>query len=153
MSHPPISNNVPGASQGTAEGLAAPGRAGAGGTICDLCGFAHTSPGCPTDDEVVSWYDSQTDEFLIDLQERCGAWTPREAWNAFFLDAVIVRGSNKQQWLSIASFLALQNLCTVLQQKARSAAATALAGASGAVAPQPLPVGNHGEIVAKEQSL
>lgn len=54
-------NYVPGADQGTAEGLAAPGRAGVGGT------------------------------------------------------------NNESQWLSIADFLARQNLRAVLQERARGA--------------------------------
>lgn len=93
MSQTPSLDNVPGADKGTAEGLAAPGRAGVGGT------------------------------------------------------------NNESQWLSIADFLARQNLRAVLQQKARSAAAPALAGGSGAAALKTLPVGNHGEIVAKEQGV
>lgn len=35
---------------------------------------------------------------------------------------------NRNQWLSVASFLALQNLRTVLQQKARRAEGAPLAG-------------------------
>lgn len=60
---------------------------------------------------------------------------------------------NRAQWLSIADFLARQNLCIVLQKRARSAAAPALAGGSGAAALKTLPVGNHGEIVAKGRAV
>lgn len=60
---------------------------------------------------------------------------------------------NRNQWLSVASFLSLQNLRTVLQ--ARRAEGAPLAGEAAArrAASQPLPVGNHGEIIVKGQSL
>ena len=62
---------------------------------------------------------------------------------------------NRNQWLSVASFLALQNLRTVLQQKARRAEGAPLAGEAAArrAAAQALPVGNHGEINGKGRSL
>ena len=58
---------------------------------------------------------------------------------------------NQNQWRSIADFLTRQNLRLVLQDRARSEAAQALACGSGAQGAQlsTLPVGNHGEIVAK----
>lgn len=58
---------------------------------------------------------------------------------------------NRAQWLAIGDFLARQNLRLVLQERARSEAAQALACGSGAQGAQlsTLPVGNHGEIVAK----
>ena len=58
---------------------------------------------------------------------------------------------NQNQWRSIADFLTRQNLRLVLQERARSEAAQALACGSGAQGAQlsTLPVGNHGEIVAK----
>lgn len=58
---------------------------------------------------------------------------------------------NRAQWLAIGDFLARQNLRLVLQERARSAAAQALACGSEAQGAQlsTLPVGNHGEIVAK----
>ena len=58
---------------------------------------------------------------------------------------------NQNQWRSIADFLTRQNLRLVLQDRARSEAAQALACGSGAQGAQlsTLPVGNHGEIVGK----
>ena len=57
-------------------------------------------------------------------------------------------GTNDAAWRSIADFLTLQNLRLVLQARARSAAAQALAcGSAAQGAAQTLPVGNHGEIV------
>ena len=55
---------------------------------------------------------------------------------------------NRNQWLSVAAFLALQNLRTVLQQKARRAEGAPLAGEAAAppAAAQALPRGYHGEI-------
>ena len=60
---------------------------------------------------------------------------------------------NHTQWMSIADFLARQNVRLVLQARQRSVAAS-VAGAAQAAsaaqgASQALPVGNHGEIVAK----
>ena len=60
---------------------------------------------------------------------------------------------NHNQWRSIADFLTRQNLAQVLQARQRSVAAS-VAGAAQAAsaaqgASQTLPVGNHGEIVAK----
>lgn len=60
---------------------------------------------------------------------------------------------NRAQWLAIGDFLARQNLAQVLQARQRSVAAS-VAGAAQAAsaaqgASQNLPVGNHGEIVAK----
>ena len=62
---------------------------------------------------------------------------------------------NQNQWRSIADFLTRQNLRLVLQERARSEAAQALACGSGAQGAQlsTLPVGNHGEIVAKGVGL
>lgn len=57
---------------------------------------------------------------------------------------------NRAQWQSIADFLSRQNLREVLERQCaaeaskRSAVAAAAQGAA-----QTLPVGNHGEIVAK----
>lgn len=63
---------------------------------------------------------------------------------------------NRNQWLSVASFLALQNLRTVLQQKARRAEGAPLAGEEparraainfggrGAACTTSVPVGNTG---------
>ena len=63
---------------------------------------------------------------------------------------------NRAQWQSIADFLTRQNLHLVLQAREREAGAQAQAAAgqrSAAAAAlgaaQTLPVGNHGEIVAK----
>lgn len=60
---------------------------------------------------------------------------------------------NQAQWMSIADFLTRQNVRLVLQARQRSVAA-GVAGAAQAAsaaqgASQTLPVGNHGEIVAK----
>lgn len=94
MSQTPTPNNVPGAGQGTAEGLAAPGCAGAGGT----------------------------------------------------------NSRNRNQWLSVASFLALQNLGLVLQARGADGG-EGRDRSSAARAAQTLPVGNHGEIVAKGRTV
>ena len=64
---------------------------------------------------------------------------------------------NRAQWMSVADFLSRQNLGLVLQARQRSVAA-GVAGAAQAAsaapgASQTLPVGNHGEIVAKGVSL
>lgn len=58
---------------------------------------------------------------------------------------------NQNQWRSIADFLTRQNLRLVLQERARSEAAQALACGSGAQGAQlsTLPVGNHGEITGR----
>ena len=63
---------------------------------------------------------------------------------------------NQAQWMSVADFLTRQNLRLVLQAREREASAQAQAAAgqrSAAAAAlgaaQTLPVGNHGEIVAK----
>ena len=63
---------------------------------------------------------------------------------------------NQAQWMSVADFLTRQNLHLVLQAREREASAQAQAAAgqrSAAAAAlgaaQALPVGNHGEIVAK----
>ncbi|MDH1255923.1 hypothetical protein N5C67_25110 [Comamonas thiooxydans] len=63
---------------------------------------------------------------------------------------------NQAQWMSVADFLTRQNLHLVLQAREREASAQAQAAAgqrSAAAAAlgaaQTLPVGNHGEIVAK----
>lgn len=60
---------------------------------------------------------------------------------------------NQAQWMSVADFLTRQNLAQVLQARQRCVAAS-VAGAAQAAsaaqgASQTLPVGNHGEIVAK----
>lgn len=58
---------------------------------------------------------------------------------------------NRAQWMSVADFLARQNLGLVLQAKFRAEAAGAAGVASAASvaqgASQTLPAGNHGEIV------
>ena len=66
-----------------------------------------------------------------------------------------MQSRNQNQWRSIADFLTRQNLRLVLQERARSAAAQALACGSEAQGAQlsTLPVGNHGEIVAKGVGL
>ncbi|MGW8423338.1 hypothetical protein [Comamonas sp. HJ-2] len=60
---------------------------------------------------------------------------------------------NQAQWMSIADFLTRQNVRLVLQARQRSVAASAAGAAQAASAAlgasQTLPVGNHGEIVAK----
>lgn len=57
---------------------------------------------------------------------------------------------NHAAWMSVADFLARQNLRQVLEARARSAAAQASAcGSAAQGAAQTLPVGNHGEIVGK----
>lgn len=60
---------------------------------------------------------------------------------------------NQAQWMSIADFLTRQNVRLVLQARQRSVAAGAAGAAQAASAAQgasqALPVGNHGEIVAK----
>lgn len=62
---------------------------------------------------------------------------------------------NRNQWLSVADFLARQNLRLVLRDRQRGQGGqaqrrTPAAALSAAAA---LPVGNHGEIVGKGQSL
>ena len=58
---------------------------------------------------------------------------------------------NRAEWLSVVNFLATQNLRQVLQARAQAAAARgpACGDASAAGEARTLPVGNHGEIVAK----
>lgn len=94
-STPDYPENVPGAKQGTADSLAAPGRVGAGDTN-----------------------------------------EPR----------------NKAAWLSVSDFLARQNLHQVLARQrsvAVSVAGAAQAASAALGASHFIPVGNHGEIVAK----
>ena len=71
---------------------------------------------------------------------RCLSLTPSEA-------------RNRAEWLSVANFLATQNLRQVLQERQRSVAASVAGGAPATSAAlgafQTLPDGNHGEIVAK----
>ena len=52
--------------------------------LCSMCGFCHSSADCPTDDQVVAWYDSQSEELLNSLPGANDGLTPRQAWNAFF---------------------------------------------------------------------
>jgi len=63
---------------------------------------------------------------------------------------------NQAQWMSIADFLTRQNLHLVLARQ-RSVAASVAGAAQAASAAQgasrTLPVGNHGEIVAKGVGL
>lgn len=56
---------------------------------------------------------------------------------------------NRAAWMSVADFLTHENLRLVLKERARSAAAQALACGSVVQGAQllTLPVGNHGEIV------
>lgn len=99
MSQNSSPDDVPGAKQGTADSLAAPGRVGAGDTN-----------------------------------------EPR----------------NKAAWLSVSDFLTRQNLHRVLARQRSVAAGVAGAAQAASAAPgasQTLPVGNHGEIVAKGVSL
>ena len=56
---------------------------------------------------------------------------------------------NQNQWRSIADFLTRQNLAIVLQARAAAARGPACGDASAAGEARTLPVGNHGEIVAK----
>ena len=59
---------------------------------------------------------------------------------------------NKAAWLSVSDFLARQNLhCVLARQRsvAASVAGAAKAASAAQGASQTLPVGNHGEIVAK----
>ena len=53
-------------------------------SICSKCGYGHSSATCVTDDEVVAWFDSQTEEFLAALPGYEDGLTPRHAWNEFF---------------------------------------------------------------------
>lgn len=53
-------------------------------SICSKCGYGHSSDTCVTDDEVVAWFDSQTEEFLAALPGYEDGLTPRRAWNEFF---------------------------------------------------------------------
>ena len=55
---------------------------------------------------------------------------------------------NRAAWMSVADFLARQNLRQVLEARARSVAAQASAcGSAAQGAAYSIPVGNHGEIV------
>lgn len=40
----------------------------------------------PLDQEILAWYESQTEELLRDLYDRFGAQTPRQAWMSSFND-------------------------------------------------------------------
>lgn len=63
---------------------------------------------------------------------------------------------NKAAWLSVSDFLARQNLHRVLARQrsvAASVAGAAQAASAAQGASQTLPVGNHGEIVAKGVGL
>lgn len=53
-------------------------------SICSKCGYGHSSDTCVTDDEVVAWFDSQSEEFLAELPGYEDGLTPRRAWNEFF---------------------------------------------------------------------
>lgn len=53
-------------------------------SICSKCGYGHSSDTCVTDDEVVAWFDSQSEEFLAALPGYEDGLTPRRAWNEFF---------------------------------------------------------------------
>ena len=53
-------------------------------SICSQCGYGHSSDTCVTDDEVVAWFDSQSEEFLAALPGYEDGLTPRRAWNEFF---------------------------------------------------------------------
>ena len=56
---------------------------------------------------------------------------------------------NRAQWQSIADFLTRQNLAIVLRAQAAAARGPACGDTSAAGEARTLPVGNHGEIVAK----
>lgn len=61
---------------------------------------------------------------------------------------------NRAAWMSVADFLARQNLRHVLQARARSAAAQALAcGSAAQGAAHSIPVGNHGDISATGRNV
>ena len=60
---------------------------------------------------------------------------------------------NRAQWQSIADFLTRQNLAIVLRAQAAAARGPACGDTSAAGEARTLPVGNHGEIVAKGVSL
>lgn len=66
------------------------------------------------------------------------------------LAASLHENRNKSQWLSVADFLARQNLRSVLKARAAAASAggkrSAAKGAAAAAPLKTLPVGNHGEI-------
>ena len=129
MSQNSSPDDVPGAKQGTADSLAAPGCAGAGGTMCPHCGEA-LIPSADVFDRMCGF-----------IHEECKCRVAARAEH------------NKARWLSISNFLATQNLRQVLQARQRSVAA-GVAGAAQAASAAPgashsLPVGNHGEIVAK----
>lgn len=53
-------------------------------SICSKCGYGHSSDTCVTDDEVVAWFDSQSEEFLAAVPGYEDGLTPRRAWNEFF---------------------------------------------------------------------
>ena len=53
-------------------------------SICSKCGYGHSSDTCVTDDQVVAWFDSQSEEFLAVLPGYEDGLTPRRAWNEFF---------------------------------------------------------------------
>lgn len=53
-------------------------------SICSKCGYGHSSDTCVTDEEVVAWFDSQSEEFLAALPGYEDGLTPRRAWNEFF---------------------------------------------------------------------
>ena len=60
---------------------------------------------------------------------------------------------NHNQWRSIADFLTRQNLAIVLRAQAAAARGPACGDTSAAGEARALPVGNHGEIVAKGVGL
>lgn len=54
---------------------------------------------------------------------------------------------NRAQWMSVADFLARQNLAIVLRAQSAAARGPACGDTSAAGEARTLPVGNHGEIV------
>lgn len=134
MSQNSSPENVPSANQGMADSVAAPGCVGAGGTNCPHCGIALV-PSADVFDRIAGF-----------AHEECACRVSARA------------ELNKPHWLSVANFLATQNLHQVLQARAQAAAARGPAcgdaSAAGEAAinfggyadayPTPIPVGNTG---------
>lgn len=128
------------------------------------------------DDRICAWYEAQSEETLSYLFERFGASTPRQCWLSFHRDCSLpsvdsaaslpapaageVGGNvsrNRAAWMSIADFLTLDNLRSVLAARAKQQAAPwAMSGKRSAAMAQgaacvpalgrlALPDGNHGE--------
>ena len=161
--HQDYPENVLSAKQGTADSLAAPGRVGAGGTkrtviffglVWNLCFW---SLGC-----------SQSRRTVLACGVYCFAcsgclvYLCRDREEGLSMISVSqgkpgegMQYCNRAAWMSVADFLARQNLRQVLKARAQAAAARgpACGDASAAGEARSIPVGNHGDISATGRNV